>query len=194
MSPYSPPPEQGIEIVVSEHPQIVLTDLVMPGTSGLEVLERVVAFDPSIDVILMSAHDSSTSAVEAIRNGAADYLSKPVSLPLLRERISKLVDEARRRQLTAAIHDETPEPAQFEGMIGRSPAIWEMFARIRRVSPYFRTVLVGGETGSGKELVARALHNLSPVRTGRFVVLNCSAVVETLFESELFGHVRGASL
>src|SRR5450631_3126857 len=77
-------------------------------------------------------------------------------------------------------------------MVGRSPAMVEMFSRIRRVAPHYRTVLVGGETGSGKELVARALHNLSPVSDGRFVVLNCSAVVETLFESELFGHVRGS--
>ena len=80
----------------------------------------------------------------------------------------------------------------MRGMIGRSPAIWEMFSRIRRVAPHYRTVLITGETGTGKELAARALHNLSPVASGRFVTLNCSAVVETLFESELFGHVRGS--
>src|SRR5579871_148895 len=96
-------PEEGIEIVFREHPQIVLTDLVMPGISGLEVLERVVEFDPAIDVILMTAHHTSESAVDAIRKGAADYLNKPVSITALRERIATLVDEARRRQRAAAL-------------------------------------------------------------------------------------------
>jgi DNA-binding NtrC family response regulator len=185
-------PEEGIEIIFREHPQIVLTDLVMPAMSGLEVLERVVEFDPAIDVVLMTAHYSSESAVEAIRKGASDYLNKPVPVAVLRERIARLIDEARRRQRVMALDSGLRDAAQFEGMIGKSASMWEMFARIRRVAPHFRTVLVTGQTGSGKELAARALHNLSPVSKGRFVVLNCSAVVETLFESELFGHVRGS--
>lgn len=185
-------PEQGIEIIYREHPQIVLTDLVMPGISGLDVLDRIVEFDPSIDVVLMTAHYSTESAVDAIRRGASDYLNKPVQVGLLRERIENLIAEARRRQKLLAAESGVREAAQFESMIGRSASMWEMFARIRRVAPHFRTVLVTGQTGSGKELAARALHNLSPVSKGRFVVLNCSAVVETLFESELFGHVRGA--
>jgi DNA-binding NtrC family response regulator len=185
-------PEEGLEIVFREHPQIVLTDLVMPGLSGLEVLDRVVEFDASIDVILMTAHYSSESAVEAIRKGAADYLNKPVSLSALRERIHRIVEESRQRQRTAVLDNKLIEDAQFEGMVGRSPVIWEMFSRIRRVAPHYRAVLITGETGTGKELAARALHNLSPVSKGHFVVLNCSAVVETLFESELFGHVRGS--
>jgi len=185
-------PEEGIELVFRERPQIVLTDLVMPGVSGMEVLERVVEFDPAIDVILMTAHYTSETAVEAIRKGAADYLNKPVSIAGLRERIGALIDEAQRRRRATAIGRDVAESAQFEGMIGRSPAMWEMFSRIRRIAPHFRTVLITGETGTGKDLAARALHNLSPVAGGRFVVLNCSAVVETLFESELFGHVRGS--
>jgi len=185
-------PEEGIEAVFREHPQIVLTDLVMPGLSGLEVLDRIVEFDPAIDVILMTAHYTSESAVEAIRRGAADYLTKPVPVNALRERISKLVEQAQQRRKTAALESELGESARFEGMVGRGPAVWEMFSRIRRIAPHFRTVMVMGETGTGKELAARAIHNLSPVRHGRFVVINCSAVVETLFESELFGHARGA--
>jgi DNA-binding NtrC family response regulator len=185
-------PEEGVEIVFREHPQIVLTDLVMPGLSGLEVLERIVEFDPAIDVILMTAHYTSETAVEAIRKGAADYLNKPVSIAALRERIGKLIEEAHRRQRVTAVDREAVESARFEGMVGRSPAMWEMFSRIRRTAPHFRTVLLTGQTGTGKDLTARALHNLSPVASGRFVVLNCSAVVETLFESELFGHVRGS--
>ena len=146
---------------------------------------------PPIDVVLMTAHYSSESAVEAIRRGASDYLNKPVPT-VVRERISRLIDEARNRQKLMMLDSGVRDAAQFEGMIGKSAAMWEMFARIRRVAPHFRSVLVTGQTGSGKELAARALHQLSPVSKGRFVVLNCSAVVETLFESELFGHVRGS--
>jgi DNA-binding NtrC family response regulator len=185
-------PEEGLETVFRDHPDIVLTDLVMPGTSGMEVLERVVEFDPAIDVILMTAHYTSESAVEAIQKGASDYLNKPVSITALRDRISKLIEDTRRRQRAMALGDELLENAQFQGMVGRSAAMWEAFSRIRRVAPHYRSVLLTGETGTGKELAARALHNLSPVANGRFVVLNCSAVVETLFESELFGHVRGS--
>jgi DNA-binding NtrC family response regulator len=185
-------PEEGLDIVFQEHPQIVLTDLVMPGLSGLDVLDRIVEFDPAIDVILMTAHSSTESAVEAIRKGACDYLQKPVSISMLRERVSKLVEEARRRYQGSILENQMLETAQFEGMVGRSPAFWEMASRIRRVAQHYRTVLITGETGTGKDLAARALHNLSPVSKGRFVVLNCSAVVETLFESELFGHVRGS--
>ncbi len=185
-------PEDGLEVVFREHPQIVLTDLVMPGMTGLEVLERVVEFDPVIDVVLMTAHYTSESAVEAIRKGASDYLNKPVSISALRERVARLVDDARRRQRATDLEHRMLADARFEGMIGNSPAVCEMFSRIRRVAPHYRSVLVTGETGTGKELAARALHNLSPVSRGHFVVLNCSAVVETLFESELFGHVRGS--
>jgi DNA-binding NtrC family response regulator len=185
-------PEEGLNIVFREHPQIVLTDLVMPGVSGLEVLDRIVEFDSAIDVILMTAYATAESAVEAIRKGACDYLPKPVSVSVLRERISRHIEEARRRDRGNVLENQMLETAQFEGMIGRSPALCEMCARIRRVAPHYKTALITGETGAGKELAARALHNLSPVSNGRFVVLNCSAVVETLFESELFGHVRGS--
>src|SRR5215831_20989988 len=99
-------PEEGVEIVFREHPQIVLTDLVMPGLSGLDVLDRVVAFDPAIDVILMTAHYTSESAVEAIRKGAADYLNKPVPIAVLRERVGKLLEAARRRQRALQLEDE----------------------------------------------------------------------------------------
>jgi DNA-binding NtrC family response regulator len=185
-------PEAGLDLVYDRHPQIVLTDLVMPGISGMEVLERVMEFDPSTDVILMTAHYSTESAVEAIRKGASDYLNKPVSIAILRQRIGALVDEARRRQRTLQLEDELAAGCEFEGIVGNSPLMWDMFSKIRRIAPHYRTVLVTGETGTGKDLVARALHRLSPATAGHYVVLNCSAVVETLFESELFGHVKGA--
>jgi len=185
-------PEQGLDLVASRHPQIVLTDLVMPGMTGLEVLDRVMEMDPSTDVILMTAHYSSETAVEAIKKGASDYLNKPVSIAAIREKIGKLIENAKKRQKALQLQDEILQNAEFEGIVGNSPLMWEMFSRVRRVAPHYRAVLVTGETGTGKDLVAQALHRLSPVARGRLVVLNCSAVVESLFESELFGHVKGS--
>jgi len=185
-------PEAGLDLIFEKRPQIVLTDLVMPKMSGLELLERVMSFDPAIDVILMTAHYSSESAVEAIRKGASDYLNKPVSLPSLRQRIDTMIQDAHRQMRNAELADELAANSPFKQIIGASPAMWELYSNIRRIAPHFRTVLITGPTGSGKELVAQALHSLSRSAAGNFVVVNCSAVVETLFESELFGHVRGA--
>src|SRR6478752_7142648 len=185
-------PEEGVDLVHTRHPQIVLTDLIMPGMTGMEVLDRVMAFDPATEVILMTAHYSTESAVEAIKKGASDYLNKPVSISALREKIGSLLEVARKRQRASQLEDELLASAVFEGIIGNSPSMWDMFSRIRRVAPHYRAVLVTGETGTGKDLVAQTLHRLSPAAQGRYVVLNCSAVVETLFESELFGHVRGS--
>ncbi|HEY2168093.1 MAG TPA: sigma-54 dependent transcriptional regulator, partial [Candidatus Angelobacter sp.] len=184
-------PEEGLDLVYTHRPQVVMTDLVMPQLTGLEVLERITEFDPAIDVVLMTAHYTTDTAVEAIRKGAADYLNKPISLATLRERVGRIMDAARQRQQVRSAEDQIVETAQFEGIVGRSPQMWEMFSRIRRIAPHYRAALITGQTGTGKELVAQALHRLSQAK-GRFVVLNCSAVVETLFESELFGHVKGA--
>ena len=179
-------PGAALELVRQLRPQLVLTDLVMPEMTGLELLSRIMEYAPATDVVLMTAHYTTETAVEAIRKGAADYLEKPIRLPILRERIGRLLEDARRRQtLTAA------DTGEFEGLIGQSRPMAEMFARIRRIAPHYRSALIQGATGTGKDLVARALHARSGVK-GRYVVLNCSAVVETLFESELFGHVRGA--
>lgn len=185
-------PEDGLDLIFQKHPHIVLTDLVMPRMSGLELLERIVHFDPAIEVLLMTAHYSTESAVEAIRKGASDYLNKPISVPALRERFRSMIEDVRRRQRALELQEELRGSAQFERIIGNSPVMWELFSRIRRIAPHFRTVLITGPTGSGKELVAQALHRLSPASSGNLVVVNCSAVVETLFESELFGHVKGS--
>lgn len=185
-------PETALDIVFERHPQVVVTDLVMPNMSGMELLQRVVEFDPAIDVILITAHYSTESAVEAIKKGASDYLNKPLAIAAFREKVSALLAEARRRQQALRIEDELASTCDFHGILGRSPLMWDMFSRIQRVAPHYRTVLLTGETGAGKDLVARAIHQLSPAAHGNFVALNCSAVVETLFESELFGHVKGS--
>jgi DNA-binding NtrC family response regulator len=177
-------PSEALALVRQHHPQLVLTDLVMPEMTGLDVLNRIMEIAPATDVVLMTAHYTTETAVQAIRSGAADYLEKPIRLPVLRERVGRLIEEARRRK-------ESGSDAEFEGIIGASPRMAEMFARVRRIAPHYRSALIQGATGTGKDLVARALHTRSGVK-GQYVVLNCSAVVETLFESELFGHVRGA--
>jgi len=185
-------PELGLELVLRRHPQIVLLDLMMPKIGGMELLERILEADPGTNVMLMTGHYSTEAAVEAIQKGAYDYLNKPLSVEKLRQRVDQLIAEARQRRRTLQLDRELLKVYEFEGLLGRSPLMLDVFARVRRVAPHFRTVLVTGATGTGKELVARALHRLSPAASGTFAVCNCSAIVETLFESELFGYVKGA--
>jgi DNA-binding NtrC family response regulator len=185
-------PEKGLEIFLQTRPRIVLLDLIMPKVGGIEVLERIVSVDPGVDVILITAHYSTESAVEAIQKGATDYLTKPLEIDKLRSRIDALLEEAETREKTLRLDQELVGAYQFQGMVGRSPLMLEVYAKIRRIAPHFRTVLVTGATGTGKELVAKALHRLSPASSGPFVVCNCSALVDTLIETELFGYVRGA--
>lgn len=184
-------PAQGLEIVRRLHPRLVITDLVMPGMSGLDVLDRVMSFDSSIDVLVMTAHYTTETAVGAIRRGAADYLQKPVKIAAIRARVTELIAAAELRRRACASDNPDEQAYQFEGFIARSPIMWQMLGMLQRIAPHYRSVLIQGPTGAGKDLVAHALHRRSGVK-GAFVVLNCSAVVETLFESELFGHVKGA--
>jgi DNA-binding NtrC family response regulator len=185
-------PEEGLEIILKKQPDIAVLDLVLPGRDGMELLEAIVERSPNTEVLLMTGHYSTDSALEAIQKGACDYLTNPISVPDFRLRISRLATEARRRHDAQKLEGEVFSTHRFEGMVGQSPLMQDLFARIRRIAPHFRTALITGSTGTGKELVARALHRLSPVSGGRFVDFNCSAVVESLFESELFGYVKGA--
>lgn len=184
-------PVDGVELVKKHRPRLVVTDLVMPDMSGLEVLQQVVSFDSTIDVLLMTAHYTPETAVAAIRQGAADYLQKPVKIGLLRERVASLIESANLRKRVHASTGGGAHDLEFEGLKAKSEPMWSLFAMVQRVAPHYRSVLIHGPTGAGKDLIATALHKRSLV-AGKFVVLNCSAVVETLFESELFGHVRGA--
>jgi DNA-binding NtrC family response regulator len=185
-------PYAGFEVFKKTRPRVVLLDLIMPDQNGIELLERIVALDPVTDVILLTSHYSAESAVEAVQKGACDYWTKPLDVEKLRRRIGSLLGDAVQRRTTLRLDRELLNACQFESMVGRSPLMLDVFARIRRVAPHFRTVLVTGATGTGKELVAHALHRRSPVANGKFAVCNCSALVENLLESELFGHVRGA--
>lgn len=185
-------PREGLRLFAEKRPHLVLVDLMMPEMDGIEVLEEVLALDPGVDVILMTAHYSSESAVQAIRKGAADYLEKPLDLQKLRERVDLLAIELQRRRRAHELDGELVDAYQFQGIVGRSPLMLDLFGTLRRVGRHFRSVLVLGETGTGKELVASALHRLSPVAGRKFAVCNCSAISDTLVESELFGYTRGA--
>lgn len=185
-------PGGGFELFLRLRPRIVLLDLIMPGVRGMDLLKRMIAADPGANVIVISGHYSAESAMEAIQQGACDYLTKPLDFQRLRHRIVSFLAEAEVRRRTLLLDQELVQACQFEGIVSRSPLMLDIFAKIRRVAPHFRTVLVTGATGTGKELVARALHRLSTASPGRFVACNCSALVESLVESELFGFVKGA--
>jgi len=173
-------------------PDAALVDLRAPDVDGGQLIGAIRAAHPSCQVILMAAHATSDSAIEAVKLGALDYLDKPFDY----ERFESVLDTVRysmaRRQRLLAADSELASQFEFNGMVGRSPAMQELFDALRRLAPHVRTALVTGETGTGKELVARALHKLGRRRDRRFATANCSAIPETLVESELFGHVAGA--
>ncbi len=173
-------------------PDAAIVDLQMPDVGGIELLKAIRDAVPSCQVILMTAHASVDSAIEAVKLGALDYVQKPLDFDRLRELLATVKHGLERRKLLLAVDSEMASRFEFNGMIGRSAVMQQLFDSIRRLAPHVRTVLVTGETGTGKELVARALHKLGGRKDRRFTTSNCSAIVETLFESELFGHMRGA--
>jgi DNA-binding NtrC family response regulator len=185
-------PQAGLELIQKNRPRLVFLDLNLRQQTGLTMIEQILEIDPAIEVILISGDYSTASAVEAIQRGAADYLTKPLSLTGLRERVQHSINEVRKNRETFQLDGELLSSFNFHGIVGRSPRMLDLFNKMRRVAPHFRTVLVGGPSGTGKELVARALHELSPAVEGPFVVCNCAGLPETLAESELFGYVKGA--
>jgi two-component system response regulator HydG len=171
---------------------LAMVDLRMPDVNGLDLLKQIRSAVPSCDVILMTAYAAVDSAVEAIKLGAREYLTKPFDFERVRQVLLEIRLELERRAQVVALETKVARQLEFCGMLGRSPAMQEVFSLIRRLAPHAKVVLLSGETGTGKELAARAFHQSGPRRGKAFVTINCSAVVDTLFESELFGHVRGA--
>ncbi|WP_348682310.1 nitrogen regulation protein NR(I) [Acidovorax soli] len=169
-----------------QSPQVLVSDIRMPGGSGLQLLEKVRELQPGLPVIIMTAYSDLDSAVSAFQRGAFEYLPKPFDLPKAVELIRRAVEESQREEVTEERQAETPE------MLGQAPAMQDVFRAIGRLSQSQVTVLITGESGSGKELVARALHKHSPVADGPFVAINTAAIPKDLLESELFGHERGA--
>ncbi len=169
-----------------EGPQVLVSDIRMPGGSGLELLEKVKAKCPGLPVIIMTAFSDLDSAVSAFQGGAFEYLPKPFDLTKAVELIRRAVEESQREEVSEERMGETPE------MLGQAPAMQDVFRAIGRLSQSNVTVMITGESGSGKELVARALHKHSPRANGPFVAINTAAIPKDLLESELFGHERGA--
>ena len=170
----------------SEGPQVLVSDIRMPGGSGLDLLTQVKQQLPALPVIIMTAFSDLDSAVSAFQNGAFEYLPKPFDLPKAIELIRRALEESQREEVAEELMADTPE------MLGQAPAMQDVFRAIGRLSQSNVTVMITGESGSGKELVARALHKHSPRASGPFVAINTAAIPKDLLESELFGHERGA--
>jgi two-component system, NtrC family, response regulator HydG len=185
-------PSEALDMIRSGRCRVVLTDVNMPAMDGFEFLVKALQFDPGVYVILVTGLYSMDSAIDAIKRGAYDYLCKPLDYQRLLKTLDELAELFRQRSHIRELEEKTLASFEFKGIVGRSPVMLELFDLIRKISNHFRNVLLSGPTGSGKELVARALHHMSPVAHKRFVVCNCSAFVETLLESQLFGHIRGA--
>jgi DNA-binding NtrC family response regulator len=177
---------------LAKQPALALVDMRMPDMDGLDLLRAVRTRVPSCAIVLMTGYGTIDTAVEAIKLGAMDYLSKPLDFTRLRRLFADVKEEDARRRNVLAVESDMAKRLEFCGMLGPSAAMQQVFSLIRRLAPHVRNVLITGETGTGKELAARAFHRLGPRATEPFVAVNCSAVVETLSESELFGHARGA--
>jgi two-component system response regulator HydG len=171
---------------------VVITDLRLPGAGGLEIVKRVRAGRPETPVLVVTAHASVSTAVEAMRLGAFHYLQKPVSAEALLANLDKAIEHARALRDRAALRARLSEERGLGALLGESPAVLKMKEMIRSVAQTDSTVLISGETGTGKEIVADALHFESPRAAGPLIKVNCAALSETLLESELFGHEKGA--
>jgi DNA-binding NtrC family response regulator len=171
---------------------VILTDLVMDGVDGLAVLREAHRRDPHTRVILMTAFASLETAISAIREGAYDYLTKPFKLDEVTLAVERALEDRRLRDENRRLRAQVEETFSFERILGRSPAMHTMLTQVAAVAASEASILLLGESGTGKELVAKAIHRHSARRDGPFVAVNCAAIPETLLESELFGHERGA--
>src|SRR5258705_8265828 len=171
---------------------IIVTDLRLPGIDGSAVIEAAVARYPHIIAIVVTGFGTVKDAVEAIKRGAWDFVSKPFQIDELLHVLDSAIEQRRLKSENAYLRSQLEERYRFEGIVGKSRPMERLFQLLETVAPTNSTILITGETGTGKEVVARAIHHNSPRRAHRFVALNCSAIPEALLEAELFGHVRGA--
>lgn len=184
--------EEALAMIVSVRPDVVLLDISLPGRSGLEVFQQVQAFDRRLPVIFITNDASSETTIEAMQVGAYDFVVKPLDLPQLRTLVSKALETRRLMNVPVAISISDTLADEGDLFVGRGPRMVEVFKSIGRVAAQNVTVLIRGESGTGKELVARALYHHSTRRDQPFMAVNCAALPDTLLESELFGHEKGA--
>ena len=185
-------PTVALEALLTTDAQVVLTDLHMPGVNGLQLCERVVANRPDIPVVVMTAFGSMETAIEAIRAGAWDFVTKPVEMELLAVVMDRAIRHHNLQEEVRRLSNKPAPTDRFEEIIGSSPSMLRVFDQIRKIAPTSANVLITGESGTGKELVAQAIHRHSDRKDGPFVGINCAAIPENLLESELFGHAKGA--
>jgi len=183
---------EALKLVTKVSPDLVLLDMRLPDISGLDVLKHIKETDRSIEVVMVTAVNTVSRAVEAIKLGAYDYLTKPFDIEGIQTLISKVLEKRSLQRENLYLKEEIEKKSQFEKIVGSSKLMKEVFSVISEVAKEDVTVLISGESGTGKELVARAIHNLSPRRERLFVPVNCAAIPENLIESELFGHERGS--
>ncbi|HVB35399.1 MAG TPA: sigma-54 dependent transcriptional regulator [Patescibacteria group bacterium] len=185
-------PGLALERIRSGQHRLVLAEMELGEGDGLGFLKQALEIDPGVYVILIGSESPIEKAIETIKQGAYDFIEKPIDWGRLERTLNHVQDEFGRRSHIRDLEDRLLSHLEFHGIVGRSPAIVDVFERVQKIARHFTNVLIVGPTGSGKELVAWALHKLSPVATQRFAVCNCSALVDTLLESQLFGHMRGA--
>jgi two-component system response regulator PilR (NtrC family) len=178
----------AIDLVQNQDFDLVLSDIKMPGMGGLSLLEKIKEIENSLPVIMITAYASPENAVVAMKSGAFDYITKPFKV----DEIIKIIKSAISATIPTKPGEITAETDSFEGIIGKSPEMLKIYNLISRIAPTPASILIYGESGTGKELVAQAIHNLSKVQHKPFVPITCSAIPESLLESELFGHVKGA--
>jgi len=184
--------ETGLKLLASEPVHLVLTDLKLPGISGLEFLHAAKQQNPALPVVVMTAFGSVETAVEAMKAGASDYVLKPFSLAEMRMVVHKELDNSRLREENRSLREALGQKYSHPNIIAVSPKMQEVLATVERVAPTNSTVLLGGESGVGKDLIARAIHEKSRRASGPFVKINSTAIPENLLESELFGYEKGA--
>ncbi|HEX2055286.1 MAG TPA: sigma-54 dependent transcriptional regulator [Nitrospiraceae bacterium] len=184
--------QEGLDLFKREPPHLVLLDVILPGTDGLAVLQSMRTEDPQIPVIMLTGTKSVKTAVDAMKLGAADYLSKPFDIEELRIVVDRTLNSQDLEREVRHLRAQIVQRYAFHNLIGKSPSMQEIYAKIEQVADSRTTVLITGESGTGKELVAKAVHYNSSRRDRPFIALNCAALPETLIESELFGHEKGS--
>src|ERR1700686_1455515 len=185
-------PEYALELIEQGRVRVVMSDIKMPGMDGLKFLEQAIQRDPGVYVVLMTGSYSMDNAIAAVKRGAYDYVPKPVDRMRLKKSLDELSESFHKRKRIRGLEQQLLSDLEFHGIVGRTPAMVEVFEMVRKVARHYTNILLIGATGAGKELIAKSIHQMSPVAQQRFAVCNCSAMVDTLLESQLLGHMRGA--